>query len=231
MTEKRELGKTGLFVNPIGFGGNSVGGHNLFHNLSDETGKEVVKTALLHGVNFIDTAYSYGQGRSEELIGEVLRETGIRNEMILATKGAHRYIGNERLIDNSPDFLKEQVENSLRRLQTDYIDVYYIHRPDEKTPKYEAVGALKELKDEGKIRAIGVSNFSLEQLQEANQDGYVDIVQDEYHLLNRSAEKQYFPYLQKHHIAFIPYYPLAAGILAGKYTPDMKIDDYRTRLS
>ncbi len=228
--EKRELGKTGLLVNPIGLGANAVGGHNLFSNLSDRTGKEIVKTAIEHGINLIDTAYSYGKGRSEELIGEVLKETRSRHEVILATKGAHRYRGDERIIDNSPEFLKEQVKNSLRRLQTDYIDIYYIHRPDENTPKYEAVGALKELKDEGYIRAIGISNFSLEEIKEANQDGYVDVVQDEYHLLNRSAEKELLPFLREQDIAFIPYYPLAAGILAGKYTPDMKFDDLRARL-
>lgn len=228
--EKRELGKTGLLVNPIGLGANAVGGHNLFSNLSDRTGKEIVKTAIEHGINLIDTAYSYGKGRSEELIGEVLKETRSRHEVILATKGAHRYRGDERIIDNSPEFLKEQVKNSLRRLQTDYIDIYYIHRPDENTPKYEAVGALKELKDEGYIRAIGISNFSLEEIKEANQDGYVDVVQDEYHLLNRSAEKELLPFLREQDIAFIPYYPLAAGILAGKYTPDMKFDHLRARL-
>lgn len=230
MTVKREIGKTGLLVNPIGLGANSVGGHNLFSNLSDQTGKEIVKTAIEHGINLIDTAYSYGKGRSEELIGEVLKETRSRHEIILATKGAHRYRGDERIIDNSPEFLKEQVKNSLRRLQTDYIDIYYIHRPDENTPKYEAIGALKELKDKGYIRAIGISNFSLEEIKEANQDGYVDVVQDEYHLLNRSAEKELLPFLREQHIAFIPYYPLAAGILAGKYTPDMKFDDLRARL-
>ena len=230
MTVKREIGKTGLLVNPIGLGANSVGGHNLLSNLSDETGKEIVKTAIEHGINLIDTAYSYGKGRSEELIGEVLKETRSRHEIILATKGAHRYRGDERIIDNSPEFLKEQVKNSLRRLQTDYIDIYYIHRPDENTPKYEAIGALKELKDKGYIRAIGISNFSLEEIKEANQDGYVDVVQDEYHLLNRSAEKELLPFLREQHIAFIPYYPLAAGILAGKYTPDMKFDDLRARL-
>ena len=225
-----EIGKSVLLVNLSVLGANSVVGHNLFSNLSDQTGKEIVKTAIEHGINLIDTAYSYGKGRSEELIGEVLKETRSRHEIILATKGAHRYRGDERIIDNSPEFLKEQVKNSLRRLQTDYIDIYYIHRPDENTPKYEAIGALKELKDKGYIRAIGISNFSLEEIKEANQDGYVDVVQDEYHLLNRSAEKELLPFLREQHIAFIPYYPLAAGILAGKYTPDMKFDDLRARL-
>lgn len=230
MSEKRALGKTDLYVNPVGYGANSVGGHNLFHNLSEEMGKSVVRTAIEHGVNFIDTAFSYGKGRSEELIGEVIAELGVRHDIVLATKGAHRYVGEQRIIDNSPDFLREQVENSLRRLKTDYIDLYYIHYPDEATPKYEAVGVLKELKDEGKIRAIGLSNFSLDQIKEANQDGYVDVVQDEYNLLNRSAENEFLPYLQEQGIAFVSYYPLASGILAGKYTKDMTFDDLRARL-
>src|SRR5690606_20779714 len=129
-----------------------------------------------------------------------------------------RIVGDERIIDNSPEFLRDTVEASLKRLQTDYIDLFYIHSPDAKTPKYEAVGALKELKDEGKIRAIGVSNFSLAQLKEANQDGYVDVLQGHYNLLNRNAEQEYFPYTIENQISFIPYFPFASGLLAGKYT-------------
>src|SRR5699024_3223481 len=98
---------------------------------------------------------------------------------------------DKMIVDNSPAFLTKQVDESLKRLQTDVIDLYYIHFPDEETPKYEAVGALHRLKEAGKIRAIGISNFSLEQLKEANQDGYVDVVQDNYHLIDRSAEKMF----------------------------------------
>lgn len=116
---------------------------------------------------------------------------------------------------------------SLRRLKTDYIDLLYIHFPDEHTPKNEAIGALKELKDEGKIRAIGVSNFSLAQLQEANQDSYVDVYQGHYNLIHREAEKELFPYVLEHNIAFIPYFPLASGLLTGKYTKDTEIPEYR----
>ena len=144
-------------------------------------------------MNFIDTAYSYGPGRSEELVGEVIKETGKRNEVVLATKGAQRYEGKDEVIDNSPAFLKQTVEESLKRLQTDYIDLFYIHFPDTNTPKDEAVGALKQLKDEGKIRAIGVSNFSINQLKEANKDGYVDVYQGGYNLLQREAEKDILP--------------------------------------
>ena len=157
-----------------------------------------------------------------------MKETGKRSDIILATKGAHKFVGQDIVIDNSPAFLKQAVEESLKRLQTDYIDLFYIHFPDEHTPKDEAVGALKQLKDEGKIRAIGVSNFSIEQLKEANKDGYVDVYQGEYNLLQRSAEKELLPYTAEKGISFIPYFPLAAGILAGKYNKDMIFNDLRS---
>lgn len=224
-----KLGKSDLYVNPIGLGTNAVGGHNLYPNLDEEVGKEVVRTALTHGMNFLDTAFIYGPKRSEELIGEVIQEMGNRQEAVIATKAAHKFVDNKVVFDNSPTFLKQSVEDSLLRLKTDYIDLFYIHYPDEHTPKYEAVGALKELKDEGKIRAIGVSNFSLEQLKEANKDGYVDVFQGEYNLLNRSAEKEIFPYTIESQISFIPYFPLASGLLAGKYTKDMVFNDLRAK--
>lgn len=224
-----KLGKSDLYVNPMGLGTNAVGGHNLYPNLDEEVGKEVVRTALTHGMNFLDTAFIYGPKRSEELIGEVIQEMGNRQEAVIATKAAHKFVDNKVVFDNSPTFLKQSVEDSLLRLKTDYIDLFYIHYPDEHTPKYEAVGALKELKDEGKIRAIGVSNFSLEQLKEANKDGYVDVFQGEYNLLNRSTENEIFPYTIENQISFIPYFPLASGLLAGKYTKDTVFHDLRAK--
>ncbi len=227
--KQTRLGKTELYVNPVGLGTNAVGGHNIYPNLNEETGKDVVRAALDHGINFLDTAYIYGPERSEELIGEVLKEKGGRDKVVLATKGAHKFVDGKIVFDNSPAFLKAAVESSLKRLQTDYIDLFYIHFPDESTPKDEAVGALKELKDEGKIRAIGVSNFSIEQLKEANKDGYVDVLQSEYNLFKRQAEEELLPYTAEHQISFIPYFPLAAGLLAGKYTKDTKFEDSRAQ--
>lgn len=227
---KVRIGKTDLFVNPIGLGTNAVGGHNLYPNLNEEVGKQLVRTALSHGMNFLDTAFIYGPKRSEELIGEVLKENGNREEVVVATKGAHKINDGQVVIDNSPEYLRKTVEDSLKRLQTDYIDLFYIHYPDKDTPKDEAVGELKKLKEEGKIRAIGVSNFSIDQLKEANKDGYVDVFQGEYNLLNRSAEEIYFPYMVEHQISFVPYYPLASGLLTGKYNQTSTFNDLRTRL-
>jgi len=217
-TKSVTIRSANLTVHPVGLGTNAVGGQKYYPDITDEDGRRVLHAALEHGVNFWDTAYTYGPKRSEEIIGEVLKETGRRTEIVLASKAAHDDSTGETVFNNRPEFLKQAVEDSLRRLQTDYIDLFYIHFPDDSTPKYEAVGALKQLKDEGKIRAIGVSNFSIEQLKEANQDGYVDVYQGKYNLLDRSAEEELFPYTLEHNISFVPYFPLASGLLAGKYT-------------
>lgn len=229
MSKKVEIGKTGLLVNPVGLGTNAVGGHNLFPNLNDETGKEIVRTAINNGIDFLDTAFIYGKGRSEELIGEVLKESRSRHEIVLASKGAHKLEDGQILVDNSPKFLRETVENSLSRLQTDYIDLFYIHYPDENTPKEEAIGTLHRLKEEGKIRAIGVSNFTLEQLKEGNQDGYIDVLQSGYNLLKRDAENDFLPYTLEQNISFIPYFPLASGLLTGKFDKNSTFEDGRSK--
>lgn len=229
MAGKVRLGKTDLYVNPIGLGANAVGGHNIHPNLSEDTGRDIVRTAIRSDVNFVDTAYHYGLGRSEELIGEVVKEMGARQDVIIATKGGTAYRDGARVIDNSPAVLKNQAEESLRRLQTDYIDLYYIHFPDESTPKAEAVGALQRLKEEGKIRAIGVCNFRIDQLREANQDGYLDVIQDHYSLVVRDNEKDLLPFAKENGISFIPYFPLAAGLLTGKYAADTKFTDGREK--
>ncbi|WP_019414527.1 aldo/keto reductase [Paenisporosarcina sp. TG20] len=229
MVKQVQIGQTGLYVNPIGLGTNAVGGHNIYPNLSEEMGKEVVRTAINYGINFLDTAFYYGPERSEVLIGEVLKEKGNRQDIVIATKGAHNFVDGKVELNNSPTFLKEAVDKSLRRLQLDYIDLFYIHFPDEHTPKDEAVGALQELKVAGKIKAIGVSNFSIEQLKEANKDGYVDVLQSEYNLFKRSAEKELLPYTAANNISFVPYFPLAKGLLGGKYNINTTFEDGRSK--
>lgn len=226
MAEFVQLGKSDVHVFPVALGANAVGGHNLYPNLDEEQGKDVVRKAIDNGITLIDTAFIYGPKRSEELVGEVVKEYP-REKVRIATKASHVLKDNGDVVQNNqPDYLKQQVEESLERLQVDYIDLYYIHFPDEDTPKDEAVAALQELKKEGKIKAIGVSNFTLDQLKEANKDGYVDVVQLEYNLLHRENE-EVMKYAAENDITFVPYFPLASGILAGKYEENQTFDDHR----
>ncbi|GHP14095.1 oxidoreductase [Lentilactobacillus fungorum] len=217
MSQTITIGKTNVSSTPLGFGTNAVGGHNLFPNLNEETGMDSVRAALNSGITLLDTAYAYGLGRSEELIGQVIKDYD-RSKITIATKGAQIVdnAGNPA-ISNDPKDLKRFVKDSLQRLQTDYLDIFYIHFPDDQTPKDEAVAALNELKQQGLIRAIGVSNFSLTQLKEANKNHQVDVVEDQYSLVHRQPEKELFPYLRQEHISFVPFFPLASGLLTGKY--------------
>lgn len=230
MTDLVELGKSGIKVHPIALGTNFVGGYNMYGDVDEEAGKQTVRDAIDAGVTMLDTAFIYGPRRSEELIGEVLKEYK-REDIVIATKAAHRELDNgDMVMDNSPEFLKQAVEDALERLQTEYIDLFYIHSPDEKTPKDEAVQALFELKEQGKIKAIGVSNFSVAQLIEANKDNHVDVIQNQYNLLDREAEEEMLEYTSAKQITFIPFFPLAAGLLAGKYDENAKFEDLRSNL-
>ncbi len=184
-----------------------------------------IQSSLDAGVNFIDTAPAYGLGLSERVIGEAIR--GRRDKVILATKCGltwhtgkgtffvvqngtriHRYLGAESI--------RYEVEHSLRRLVTDYIDLYLTHWQDATTPIQETMGTLLDLKKEGKIRAIGVSNCSLGQLRQYRAVGPVDAVQEKYNLLNRELEREHLPYCAQNHIAVLAYSPLANGLLTGK---------------
>lgn len=216
--EKVRIGKSDVYTIKLGLGTNKVGGHNLFKNLNEKDGYDLVREALNQGINFLDTAYVYGIGRSEEIIGDVLQDYD-RSKVIIATKAAQDK-SQDMAMNNSADFIKKSVDEALLRLKTDYIDIFYLHFPDEKTPKDEAVETLDEIRKAGKIRAIGVSNFSLDQIKEANANGKVDIVEDQYSLVHRSAVKEELEYLQAQNISFVPYFPLASGLLTGKYSLD-----------
>lgn len=231
MAKNVTIGQSKVTTTPLGLGTNAVGGHNLFPNLDEQTGMATVKAALDSGITMLDTAYAYGLGRSEELIGQVIKNYD-RSKLTIATKGAQLVKDGQSTISNAPDDLKRFVESSLKRLQTDYLDIFYIHFPDENTAKDKAVAALQELKDQGLIRAIGVSNFSPAQLKEANKNHQVDVIENQYSLIHRDPENHLFPYLHQEHISFVPFFPLASGLLTGKYdeTPrNFPEDDLRSQ--
>ncbi|WP_020060428.1 aldo/keto reductase [Bacillus sp. 123MFChir2] len=226
------LQKAKLEVSQIGFGTNAVGGYNLFANIDEKEGTQMIEEALNQGVTFFDTADVYGFGRSEELLGEGLRNK--RKDIVLATKGGiQKLSGATTRINNEPSYIRAAVENSLQRLQTDYIDLYYLHFSDPETPFSESVGELVRLKEEGKIGAIGISNVNIKQLKEANQHGDIAVLQSPYNLLDRTAEKELIPYCIEQNISFIPYGPLAFGILGGKYPEDLQLSegDWRRSIS
>lgn len=216
MNNSVKIGKSEVVSGPLGLGTNKVGGHNLFDGLKDSDGEAVIKAALNDGITLLDTAFMYGLGKSEDIIGNVIQDFD-RSKFVIASKAAQDP-NNDLKPNNDPKFLTKSIDESLERLQTDYIDIFYIHFPDDKTPKAEAVDALAQAKKAGKIRAIGISNFNLDQIKEANQDNQVDVVENNYSLVHRDAESEIFPYLKAHQISFVPYFPLASGLLTGKYS-------------
>ena len=216
----RPLGDSGLKASVIGLGCNNFGGRlDLAKTLA------VLDSALAEGVTFLDTASSYGKGRSEEFIGEWLPSR--RDQVVIATKfGSPNSPDDYRGPRGSADYIPRAVEASLRRLQTDTIDLYWYHRPDGVTPIAETLEALDALVGAGTVRAIGASNFSAAQIEEADrvarEHGFTRFcaVQNEYSLLAREAEADVLPLCERLGIAFVPFYPLAAGLLTGKYRRD-----------
>jgi len=208
-----DLGDSGLRVSRVGLGCNNFGGR-----LGVEETRAVVHAALDAGVTFLDTAEIYGNGGgSERLLGEILE--GRRDEVILATKFAWQ--PGDGLA--SPEAIRKSIEGSLERLRTDHVDLYYLHRPDPEIPIGDTLGALDELVRAGKVRAIGCSNFSAEQLAEADRvareqgTARFTALQNHYNLLRRDDDEDVLPLCRELEVAYIPYFPLASGLLTGKY--------------
>ena len=209
--EMRRIGS--LEVSLVGLGCNNFGGR-----MDAEATAKVVHTALDAGINLFDTADIYGGTKSEEFMGRTFGKR--RDEAIIATKFGIK-INEERLGGASPAYIRVAVEDSLRRLQIDCIDLYQIHRPDPDVPIAETLHTLNELVQEGKVREIGCSNFSVEQLQEAEKaagEGAKFVsVQNEYSLLKREPESGVLAECERQNAGFLPYFPLASGLLTGKY--------------
>jgi len=225
----RTLGSSGIEVTAIGLGTNYVGGHNLYQDVDEAEGVRLVRRALDEGITFIDTADVYGTGRSEELVGKAL--AGRREQAVLATKGGILFGEAGSGTDNSPAYLRRALEASLRRLGVDHVDLYYIHRYDGKTPPQEAYGELMRMREEGLIRAGGVSNFEVAQIEAALQAGPVAALQSQYNMLQRQVEAEVLPLCAAKGIAFVPWGPLAYGLLGGKYERGYQLpeNDWRRR--
>jgi len=209
--EKRHIGS--LKVSVVGLGCNNFG-----RRLDFDATKAVVDAALEAGITFFDTADTYDGTRSEEYLGRALGRR--REDVVLATKFGSRI--DEQRRGARPEYVRKAVEDSLLRLGTDRIDLYQLHTPDPSVPIEETLGALDELVKAGKVREIGCSNFSADRLREAEEAAHEGAarfvsVQNEYSLLHREPEGDVLPECERLGIAFIPYFPLANGLLTGKY--------------
>ncbi len=215
--QKRRLRNSTLEVSVVGLGGNNFGGRIDF-----AAAERVVHKAIALGVTLIDTADSYGnRGGSEEALGRILGNK--RKGIVLATKFGLPMDDAGRLRGASRRYIMQAVEASLKRLRTDWIDLYQLHRPDPQTPIEETLRALDELVRQGKVRFIGCSNLSAQQvsaaLETARQQGLAAFVscQDEYSLLARDIERELIPLAKSRGLSILPYFPLASGRLTGKY--------------
>jgi len=215
--EYRNLGRSGLKVSLVGIGCNNFGGR-----IDAAQTKEVVHTALDCGINFFDTADMYGpRGRSEEYLGKAI--AGKRDDLIIATKFANPMGEGDLMRGASRRYIMLAVEDSLRRLNTDYIDLYQQHVPDKNTPIEESLRALDDLVRSGKVRYLGNSNFSGWQIADADwtakQHGLNGFVtaQNLYSLIDRSLEQEVVPACQQFGLGILPFFPLASGLLTGKY--------------
>ena len=220
--EYRSLGRTGVQVSTLCLGCMMFGGRT-----EPEDSYAIIDRALDAGINFLDTANVYSQGRSEEVVGQALKRNGKRHQIVLATK-VHGRMANDdpNAQGNSRRHIIEQCEASLRRLQTDTIDLYQIHRPQPSIPIDETLRALDDLIRAGKVRYIGTSTFAawqvVESLWASKEWGLNRFVceQPPYHILDRRIERELLPMAQTYGLAIIPWSPLAGGLLSGKYQRD-----------
>src|SRR5918992_4194956 len=222
-------------ITPIGFGSWAIGGSGwaaAWGPQDDEEAVGAIRRAVELGMNWIDTAAAYGLGHSEELVARALEDVPESDRPYVFTKCSLVWDESGEVHNNlKKDSVKRECEGSLRRLQTDVIDLYQIHWPRPKEDIEEGWSALAELKEEGKIRHIGVSNFDVSQMERANQISPVETLQPPYNLLNRGIEEEILPYCGENDIGVIVYSPMRSGLLTGKMTAErvqnMPSDDWR----
>ncbi|ARI77707.1 aldo/keto reductase [Halobacillus mangrovi] len=226
--EMINISNTKLQASRIGLGTWAIGGW-MWGGTDEDQSIRTIHSALDRGINFIDTAPAYGFGGSEEIIGKAIQQKGNREELLLATKAGIDWNDDSVFRNASKERIHKEVEDSLKRLQTDYIDVYQVHWPDPVTPIYDTAEALHYLYKQGKIRAIGVSNFSPEQMDTFREAAPIHTLQPPYNLFEREIEDKTLPYTQEHDITTVSYGSLCRGMLSGKMSSDREFegDDLR----
>lgn len=216
--ERRALGQSGVSVSVIGLGTWPMSGQ-WWGDSDDAVSVATIHRALALGVNLIDTAEGYGQGHAEEVVGRALK--GRRHEAVIADKVSPGHL--------APAEIRAAWEGSCRRLGTDFLDVYFIHWPNIDVPIAEAMGELERMRAEGKIRAIGVSNFTAAEMAAAQRHGRIDVLQPPYNLFWRAIERQEVPYCLEHNVGIMTYSSLAQGLLTGTLTRQTRFDESDNR--
>jgi len=211
-------------VSRIGLGTWAFGG-DMWGNTDQRDALDTVHKAIDNGITFIDTAPIYGYGRSEEIVGKAVAESGKRENLIIATKFGLSWDNEKTYRDGSRGNIFREVEDSLRRLQTDYIDLYQMHWPDPMTPVQETAEAMHRLYQDGKIRAISVSNFSVQEISTFQESAPLHSLQVPYNIFERGIESELLPFCRENEIPILAYSALCRGLLTGKITKDYRFQD------
>jgi aryl-alcohol dehydrogenase-like predicted oxidoreductase len=222
-TELAEIPGTEIRMSRVAIGTWAIGGW-MWGGTDEAESISTIRAALDHGINLIDTAPAYGFGRSEEIVGKAIAEAHLRSRVLIATKTGLEWQDGKVARNASRDRIMHEVDDSLRRLRTDYIDIYQVHWPDPLVAIEETADAMHVLFREGKIRAIGVSNFSVGQIEQFREVAPLHVLQSPYNLFERGIEADLLPYCRKNDIATLGYGALCRGLLSGRMRPDTVFD-------
>jgi aryl-alcohol dehydrogenase-like predicted oxidoreductase len=228
--EFADIAGTGLKVSRVGLGTWAIGGW-MWGGTNDADSVKTIHAAVERGVNLIDTAPAYGFGRSEEIVGRAIAEGQLRSRVVIATKTGLEWQDGKVFRNASRDRILREVTDSLRRLKTDYIDIYQVHWADPLAPIEETAEAMQTLLQQGKIRAIGVSNFSVPQIERFRRVAKLHVVQPPYNLFEREIENELLPYCRQSDLATLTYGALCRGLLSGKQKEDAHFEGDDLRLT
>ena len=221
--ERADIPGTSLKVSRVAIGTWAIGGW-MWGGTDEAESVSTIQTALDHGINVVDTAPVYGFGRSEEIVGKAIADGGLRAHAIIATKVGLEWRDGNVFRNASRDRIMREIDDSLARLRTDHIDIYQVHWPDPQVAIEETAEAMHTLFRQGKIRAIGVSNFSVAQIEQFRRVAPLHVVQPPYNLFERGIERDLLPYCRKNQIATFGYGALCRGLLSGRMRADTRFD-------